>query len=436
VEVLMANKPTYKELEQKIQNLENELLNRKNIETSLLEAEQKVHSLIETTSDWIWEVDLYGNYTYASPKVKDILGYDASEIVGEQIYAFMPDEEIETSKEFFESMCQRPEPFSGRKITQIRKDGDRVIIEINGAPVYDKNGELSGFCGCDKDMTHKVMAEEFLRESEERYRNLFENTQAGVFRAALDGSEFFDVNKKFADIFGYSVEEIQTKPSPLSSNGSTDFAGMFQQLAEEKSVEDHEIEAVTKDGEKITCIASVKPFFRQGYVEGTIVDISNRKKIENALRERETELDLKNESLEEMNAALRVLLKKREEDKKELEEKVILNVQRLLIPFMDKLENSRLDERQHSYVSILRSNLEDIVTPFSRSLTSKNLKLTPAEIQISNLVKQGRPTKEIAQLLNLSTTTIETHRRNIRKKFGLNNRKQNLRTYLSALHNE
>ncbi|MBW2217749.1 MAG: PAS domain S-box protein, partial [Deltaproteobacteria bacterium] len=216
---------------------------------------------------WIWEVDLNGNYSYASPKVKDILGYDVDEIVGEKIYKFMPDDERETSLAFFENMCERPEPFADRKITQIRKDGNRVIIEINGAPVYDKKGMLSGFCGYDKDITQKVMAEESLRESEERYRNLFENTQAGVFRAALDGSGFFNVNKKFAEIFGYSMKEILARPTPFRSMDSTDFAEMLHQLTEKGNVEDHEIEAVTKDGEIITYTASVRLFLKQGYVE-------------------------------------------------------------------------------------------------------------------------------------------------------------------------
>ena len=75
------------------------------------------------------------------------------------------------------------------------------------------------------------------------------------------------------------------------------------------------------------------------------------------MRERESELDMKNESLEEMNAALRVLLKKREEDKKEIEDKVVLNIQRLVVPFMDKLKTSQLDSKQLSYISILESNL-------------------------------------------------------------------------------
>jgi DNA-binding CsgD family transcriptional regulator len=106
------------------------------------------------------------------------------------------------------------------------------------------------------------------------------------------------------------------------------------------------------------------------------------------------------------------------------------------MPYLDKLTTSKLDAKLATYVGILKSNLNDIVSPFSRRVYSDNLKLTRAEIQISNLIKQGMDTKEIAELLNLSITTIESHRRNIRKKFGLKTRRQNLRTYLSELSNE
>jgi len=128
------------------------------------------------------------------------------------------------------------------------------------------------------------------------------------------------------------------------------------------------------------------------------------------------------------------LLKRRDEDKSELEEKVLLNVQELIIPYLYKLKSSGLDIRQNSFIGIIESNLKEIISPFSRRLSSKHLKLTPAEIQISNFVKQGQTTKEIANLLDLSSETIESHRRNIRKKIGIKNKKENLRTHLLSLN--
>jgi DNA-binding NarL/FixJ family response regulator len=154
--------------------------------------------------------------------------------------------------------------------------------------------------------------------------------------------------------------------------------------------------------------------------------------LEQRVEERTQELRLKSESLEEMNTALKVLLKKREEDKNELEEKVIYNVKEMVQPFMEKLGRTRLDERQRVFLEILESNLNDIVSPFAKKLSTRYLNLTPSEIQIANLVKHGKTTKEIADLLSLSTRTIESHRDSIRKKLGIKNQKANLRTHLMS----
>ena len=147
-------------------------------------------------------------------------------------------------------------------------------------------------------------------------------------------------------------------------------------------------------------------------------------------KQAEEELQARAEDLEETNIALKVLLKQREKDKAEIENKVLLNIEKLVMPDLERLKDSGLDERQKSYVNILESNLEEIATPFARTVSSKMLKLTPAEIQIANFVKQGKSTKEIADLLSLSGKTIEAHRKNIRNKLGIRNKKENLRSYL------
>jgi DNA-binding CsgD family transcriptional regulator len=161
-------------------------------------------------------------------------------------------------------------------------------------------------------------------------------------------------------------------------------------------------------------------------------EISNRKKAEKALKQKGGELEAKTIGLEEANTALKVLLKQREEDKIELEEKVLLNVRELVFPYLEKLKMKKSGEKQRAYIGIIESNLNDIVSPFAHGLSSKLIKLSPTELQVSNLIKQGNTTKEIAEIMNLATSTIDFHRNNIRKKFGIKNKKTNLRTYLSS----
>jgi DNA-binding CsgD family transcriptional regulator len=110
-----------------------------------------------------------------------------------------------------------------------------------------------------------------------------------------------------------------------------------------------------------------------------------------------------------------------------------LNIKELVIPYLEKLKKNRLDEKQEAYVGILESNLNDIISPFSHRLSSKFLNFTPTEIQIANLLRQGKTSKEIAELINSSPKTVAFHRENIRRKLGLKNKKTNLKSYLLSL---
>jgi DNA-binding CsgD family transcriptional regulator len=162
-------------------------------------------------------------------------------------------------------------------------------------------------------------------------------------------------------------------------------------------------------------------------------DVTAIKLAEEALRERELELELQTQKLEETNTALRVLLKAREDDKHELEEKVLANVKELIMPYLKDLKNAGLDTRQKAYLEIVESNLNDIISPFLHQLSSKYLSLTPREIQVATLVKEGKASKEIAEMLHVSMNAVDFHRKNIREKLGLKNKKANLRTHLLSL---
>jgi len=162
-------------------------------------------------------------------------------------------------------------------------------------------------------------------------------------------------------------------------------------------------------------------------------EIEDRKLAEQELRKREAQLEIQTNELEEVNTALRVLLKRRNEDKKDFEEKVLYNVKELVVPYLERLKGDELDAKRRTYMSIIESNLNDIVSSFTHKLSSKYLGLTPTEIQIANLVKQGRTTKEIAEILHSSVRTVEFHRKNIRNKIGIVNRKVNLRSHLLSM---
>jgi len=173
------------------------------------------------------------------------------------------------------------------------------------------------------------------------------------------------------------------------------------------------------------------------------MDTKNRKQVEKVLqkdhneleqrvRARTIELDTKVRSLEELNAALRFLLTKKDEEQSKIENNVMTNVRELISPYFDKIKKTKLDDHQKAFLNILESNLNEIVSPFTRRLSLKYLSLTPREIQIVNMIKIDYPSKKIAKIMKISPRTVDSHRKNIRKKIGLRKKRANLRAHLLA----
>ncbi|MDX2498880.1 MAG: LuxR C-terminal-related transcriptional regulator [Deltaproteobacteria bacterium] len=162
-------------------------------------------------------------------------------------------------------------------------------------------------------------------------------------------------------------------------------------------------------------------------------EITNLKLTEEALRKSQEALVEQKQSLEETNIAMKVLLKQREEDKLELEKKVLNNVKDLVLPYVDKLKNTRLKAKDRTLVDIIDTHLQDIISPLLQRFSNAKILLTPQEMQVASLVKDGKTSKEIADVLNVSETTVNFHRKNLRVKFGLTNKRTNLRSYLMSI---
>lgn len=126
----------------------------------LEKSKEMFRNLVETTSDWVWEVDERGVYTYASPKVFDILGYQPSEVVGRTPFELMPKEESERVRMLFLELVKSSSPIVNLENRNIHKDGHEVVLETNGTPYYDHEGYFAGYRGIDRDITQRKKAED------------------------------------------------------------------------------------------------------------------------------------------------------------------------------------------------------------------------------------------------------------------------------------
>jgi PAS domain S-box-containing protein len=279
---------------------------------------------------------------------------------------------------------------------------------------------------------------EDLKANEALYKAIVEDQTEFITRILLDGTIIF-VNEAYCRCFGKKQSELlgQTIWSLIPEEDHEELKKHFAELTPENPVGTHENRAIGANGmiqwQQWTNRAVLNDKAKVIGIQSVGRDVTERKAAYEELRKREEQLEIKTKNLEEVNTALKVLLRNRGEENVELENKVLANIKILVLPYLEKLKRSALNDQQESYLDILKSNLENIISPFSTKLSSKFLNLTPSEIQIADMIRRGKRTKDIANFLGLASSTIDSHRKNIRKKLGIGNKKANLRTYLSSI---
>ncbi len=144
---------------------------------ALRQSEERFRNLVETASDWVWEVDANGVYTYTNPKVRDLLGFQPEEVLGKTPFDLMPPEEAFRAANIWGPIVAQQQLFSCLENTNLHKDGRLVVLETSGVPVFDSEGKFLGYRGINRDITQRVRVLEALRQSEEIYRLLVEGVK-------------------------------------------------------------------------------------------------------------------------------------------------------------------------------------------------------------------------------------------------------------------
>jgi diguanylate cyclase (GGDEF)-like protein/PAS domain S-box-containing protein len=136
----------------------------------------------------VWEVDENAIYTYASPKVRDLLGYEPEEVLGKSAFAFMPDAEARRVSEIFTAIATQQIPFQCLENINCHKNGGLVVLETSGVPIFDAEGKFRGYRGIDRDITQRQRAETVLQEILARNRAIIGAIPDLMLRVRRDGT--------------------------------------------------------------------------------------------------------------------------------------------------------------------------------------------------------------------------------------------------------
>ena len=316
-------------------------------------------------------------------------------------------------------------PYEFRIIT--KQNEIRWIMEAVSPIVFKGKPAI---LGNSLDITQRKLAEKKLTESENLYRTIFETT--GTSTIIIEGDKTVSlVNSQFEKLTGYRKAEWE---------GQRTWPELIDEGDRQRLAEYHDMRRINPDAaprifecRMIDSQGKIKNILTTAcMIPGTKKHVSSSTDI-TELKTKENELLVKSRNLEDLNAALRVMLKQRAEDRDELEQTLLSNMKELVLPHLEKLRQIGTEQSRQAHVELIKSNLENILFPFPRKLSSRFRSLSPAEVQVAHLIKDGNSSKEIAKILNVSSNAVDVYRYRIRNKLGLNNQKVNLRSYLQSL---
>ena len=382
---------------------------------------------------------------HANPRFDRMFGYESGELIGRHVSIVnapgtkSPDEVAEG----ISSELKQTGTWTG--VLELRKKDASTFwckAHITGFhhPVH---GHVWLNVLTDVDDLKKL--EEELSEERRFLSQLIE--QSGAVIQVKDGQNRFRlVNRKWEEVTGCRREDTLGKtvrevfPGITSSQFHRNDLKVIQQ-------------GTTLEAEEFLETASGRRYFNSvkfplvgedGRVRGVCgmaTEITERKIMEEELKihreelahlveEKTKELGNKAKILEDLNTAMKVMLQRREQDKTDLEERFVTNIRNMILPYVQKMKTGGLDEGKRSYLMIIESHLDEIVSPLLKNLNQFNL--TPTETRVASHIKSGKTTKQIAELMGIAAGSVDTHRKRIRKKLNLR-RTVNLQAYILSL---
>ncbi|MDP1948997.1 MAG: response regulator [Nitrospirota bacterium] len=274
---------------------------------ALQRSEDRFRALVETTSDWVWEINAHAVFTYSSQQVFDILGYEPKDVLGKTPFDLMPQEEARRMESLFTPIAEARQPFSCIESVYLHKDGRRIVLECGGMPIFDHANRFSGYRGIDRDITERNRTAEETRHNQTLLASIIENIPHMIFVKDAKTLKFVRFNLAGEQLLGYPREELIGKSdydffSEQEADFFTNLDRKTLQLGQSLDIPEEPVETRQK-GKRLLHTKKVPINGDDGtpqYLLGISEDITERKHIEHGERERARKLEQQQISLCEL----------------------------------------------------------------------------------------------------------------------------------------
>lgn len=365
-----------------------DITGQKQVERALRESERRFRDVADVSADWIWEVDMAGRYTYASESVRTLLGYTQDELIGKSAFDLMPADEAERVQEQFSAVALRGEPF--RDLANIVVDviGGRHYTLTSGTPTFDAAGNTIGYRGVDRDITAHRQAEEALKASQQRFRDIVNTTEGIVWEADAETLDVTFISQQAERLLGYPIEDWR-QPGFWARHlhpDDKDWAAEYRLSCTRRGVPyDLEYRFEARDGSTVWLHDIVTVVEEDGvprWLRGIMVDITRRRHTEEKLIELAESLETKvMERTRELRNLSAQLTMTEERERRMLAQDLHDNLGQLLAVIKIKLTAIHDESRQPSIAQII-----DLAEKADRAARHISQQLSPPILRTLGLV--------------------------------------------------
>lgn len=269
------------------------------------------------------------------------------------------------------------------------------------------------------------------------FQMILETMPAGLLIQQKPGQIAF-VNHRFAEMTGYQTDQLAGKPlnEIVYLEDQNDVSQKADRaIAGKPAPAQFTFRVVTKDNrlKNLRAQAFHAPWPDCPTLIWYVYDISQEKSSEEVLTEKESTIAEQKREIQNLNAALKVLIDHQESEKNDQNHNLVISLKKMIFPYLDKIKAGKMDNASRTYLSMIEFNLKDLISSLPNAPVNQMQNLTSTETQVADLIRQGKTSKEIAAMLNVSTAAISFHRHNLRKKMGLRKKKTTLRSHLQSL---
>lgn len=429
-----------------------DITERKRVEDALKESEYRWKFIIEGSGDGVWDTNIQTGEAKYSKRWKEMLGYTEDEILpvhNEWLKRIHPDDKqhVELAVQAYldgDAAC-----YAVEYRLQCKNGSYKWILGRGMIVSHSEDGKPLRMIGTHIDITERKQAENDLRIAATAFE-----AQEGIMVTDKQGI-IICVNKAFTRITGYSAVEALGKPVSLLKSGRHEIAfyrHMWETIGHEHYWQGEVWDkrkngevfpalmtitaVIDAEGNTANYVGSFSDFTLQKQAEQVLLDA--RKHLERQVEKTAIELVNVQGECEEVNTALKVMIKMRRTENFDAKNLLTLELKQEVLPFLLRLKVGNNDAKQIRLIDTLEANLQRLISTYgsSTNITSTYKNLTPKEIQVATMVREGFSTKVIASTLSLSPETISIHRKNIRKKLGLDSKSENLRSFLISQGNQ